>query len=119
MLDAIQGLADDINNAITDKLPIVIAFNTTLHDMIHDLTDSAAFTLLTFQREIDAFSVQLVSLRSALGTLSADITDAGMRELSGNTLCFVRMTWTKSVRAKVWHAIKLFDFGYCDNSTCM
>ncbi len=77
VLDAIQGLADDINNAISDKLPIVIEFNDTLHAMIDDLTINAASTLLRFHSEIGSFSSQLASLHAVLNTLTSDVTDAG------------------------------------------
>ncbi len=77
VLDAIQGLADDINNAISDKLPIVIEFNETLHAMIDDLTINAASTLLRFHSEIGSFSSQLASLHAVLNTLTSDVTDAG------------------------------------------
>lgn len=80
MLDALTGLSDEINTAITDKLPLVTQFNTTLHTFIDDLSITAASTLTEFRDRVDAFGTLVDSLSATLRSVSADITAAASKQ---------------------------------------
>jgi hypothetical protein len=76
ILDALTGLADEINNTITSRLPIVTQFNDTLVSLMDELIVEGGIMLTSFGDEISKISADLDVLQSVLASLSLDLTAA-------------------------------------------
>lgn len=77
MLDSIAGLASEINNTISEKLPIIMQFNSTLRSVIDELTTTARAALATFNAQVNDFNGKIDDLSNVLHAVSQQITDAG------------------------------------------
>jgi CRP-like cAMP-binding protein len=76
VLDALNGLADEINSTISEKLPVVTQFNDSLATLLDELVMEGSSMLTGFSDEVSKISADLDVLKSVLASLSQDLTAA-------------------------------------------